>query len=97
MADKNNRPDELRQPNEFADVETRLETRLMRVSPDPEFIRSLHERLADRSELVLEPETHLRDLLLALAVAGGGILVLVSALRLVYEALRAVGILKTRG
>ncbi len=94
MAGKKNYPNEMDRPRGVSDVESRLESQMMTVKPDPEFIRSLQERLADRSDLVLEPETQIRDLLIAMALAGGGILILVTMLRLLYELLIWVGVIK---
>ncbi len=96
MAEKKNYPTEMNQARGVSDVESRLESQMMTVRPDPEFIRSLQERLADRSDLVLEPETQIRDLMIAMAVVGGGILIFVTMLRLLYELLIWVGVIKIR-
>ncbi len=96
MAGKKNYPNEVDQARGVSDVESRLQSQMMTVRPDPEFIRNLQERLADRSDLVLEPETQIRDLVIAMAVAGGGILIFVTMLRLLYELLIWVGLIKNR-
>jgi hypothetical protein len=76
-------------------MELELQARLAPVKPDPEFIRHLGSRLSQPSTMGLEPETPFSDLAVALAIAGGGIVLFVLVLRVVYEILKAVGIVRT--
>jgi hypothetical protein len=96
MAGKKPDPQAAEDGKRISQVEFELESRLSPVQPDPEFIRHLHSRLTTPSNMGLEPETQLFDLLIALAIAGGGIVILVSMLRLVYEVLKAVGVIRSR-
>ncbi len=76
-------------------MELELETRLAPVQPDPEFIRHLGSRLTKPSSMGLEPETPFSDLAIALAIAGGGIVLVVLILRVVYEILKVLGIVRS--
>jgi hypothetical protein len=76
-------------------MESQLKSRLAPVQPDPEFIRHLGSRLSRPSGMALEPETPFSDLAVALAIAGSGIVILVLILRVVYEILKAVGIVRS--
>jgi hypothetical protein len=76
-------------------MELELESRLAPVRPDPEFIRHLGSRLTKPSSMGLEPETPFSDLAIALAIAGGGIVLVVLILRVVYEILKVVGIVRS--
>lgn len=80
---------------QISKMEFELETRLAPVQPDPEFIRHLHNRLTTPSHMGLEQETPLIDLLIAMAVTGGGIVLVVLILRVVYEILKAVGVIRS--
>src|SRR5512133_830364 len=93
MVEKKQRREDDYQGTEVSEFEFKLETRLPKMEPDPEFIRSLHSRLVTPSDFGLEPQTQLKDLLIAMAVIGGAFLILVSILRAMYEVLRAVGVL----
>lgn len=95
MVDRKRQPAQEGNLEQLSRVELELENRLAPVQPDPEFIRDLHTRLTAPPGMGLEQETHLSDLLIALGVAGGGILILVVMLRLVYEVLKAVGVIRT--
>jgi hypothetical protein len=95
MVDKKPGPRPSEEGKRISQVEFELESRLAPVKPDPEFIRHLHARLTSPTNMGLEQETPFADLMVALAIAGGGIVVLVAVLRLVYEVLKAVGIIRT--
>ncbi len=95
MAGKKPGPETSEEGKRISEVELELESRLGPVQPDPEFIRHLHTRLTTPSYMGLEPETPFFDLLIALAIAGGGIVVLVVILRVIYEILKAVGVIRS--
>ena len=95
MPEKKHSLEEAEQEREVSRVEFQLESQLHRMEPDPEFIRNLHNRLTNPSDLILEPQTQISDLLIAFAVASGGILFLVSVLRLIFELLKATGVLRS--
>jgi hypothetical protein len=95
MVGKKPDPQTTEEGDRISRMELELESRLSPVRPDPEFIRHLHTRLTTPSNMGLEPETPLSDLFIALAISGGGILILVGVLRLVYEVLKMVGVIRT--
>jgi hypothetical protein len=95
MVGKKPDPHTTEEGKRISQVEFELESHLSPVQPDPEFIRHLHSRLTTPSNMGLEPETRFFDLLIALAIAGSGIVILVSLLRVVYAVLKAIGIIRT--
>ncbi len=82
-------------PDALSDVEIQLESSLSPVKPNPEFIQHLRDRLSTNPVMVLERESHLLDVLIALGTVMGGILILVGLLRGIYEVLVATGVIRS--
>jgi hypothetical protein len=94
MRDTDHRFEDITEP--ILGMESRLQTRLTPVRPDPEFVDRLRKRLISPPDMMLESQSGFLNLFLVLGIVSGGVIVLTLVLRLILFILDGMGVFHPR-